>query len=562
MLNGLLYVVGHLVVAAVAYLFFYFLRREPNLAARREAIFELNHRPARIEAAEAEIAASRSENSNVERRTTEVRAVLVDHVPLDDPPATKWAFGALSIVLIELEAAVFFLLTAPSQLLGFPAETWAALAAPIAVAWVLILHVLMGAVVGDKHRPARTIRRAKIGAVLFGAGVVTAVWLVLSGRNTGDTSLIEELTAAGLMILAALLSVCGAFCSIVATTLFEAQRNERELERLQVRREAYARHLELVERDLSRLKTGPITSAPEQQSGVRSATAGAAAPGSVVATIMILLVLIGVPQISQAQSISDGPVIGRVAEARPASAIGFARAGACEIIADLTSSTEREALQQTLSKVSDQLPAIVKALGCTVLRLVPFAGDLFISIDEITLPVITDPAATCNGIKATSLSARTRAVELLYPRVADAHQQRAVDDCIAQRRATTEPRLNERSATLAQAGDRLRALGGLDPRGPCTALYQVMHRSMTRSQHQIVISDVTQTCAPPEAVVAVPDDARVLFLVIPPGTAGNSDRANLLLTRLAAIERAFPSARALLAPEATPAFWARLAETR
>jgi hypothetical protein len=135
MLNVLLlYVLGHAVVGAMAYLFFYFLRREPNLAARREAIFELNHRPARIEAGEAEMAASRTEIKNLDRRTSEVRAVLVDHMPLDDPPATKWTFGALSIVLIELEAAVFFLLTAPSQLLGFPAEAWALLAAPIAVA--------------------------------------------------------------------------------------------------------------------------------------------------------------------------------------------------------------------------------------------------------------------------------------------------------------------------------------------------------------------------------------------------------------------------------------------
>lgn len=257
-----LYIAGHLVVVSVAYLFFQFLRREPNLPARRETIFELNNRPARIEAGEAEIAASRTEVKNLDRRTKDVRTVLVDHVPLDDPPATKWAFGSLSAVLIELEAAVFFLLTAPSQLLGLPAEAWAFLAAPIAVAWVLILHVLMGAVVTDKHRPARTVRRAKIGAVLFGAGVVTSVWLILSGRNLSEASLIEELTAAGLMVLAALLSVCGAFCSLVATTLFEAQRNERELERLGARRDLYTRHLELVERDLLRLKVVPNTRRP------------------------------------------------------------------------------------------------------------------------------------------------------------------------------------------------------------------------------------------------------------------------------------------------------------
>src|SRR5437588_202900 len=104
----LLYVAGHVIVATVAYLFLRFLRREPDLAARRDAIFELNHRPARIEAGEAELAASKAEVNKLERRVAEIRAILVDRVPLDDPPATKWAFAWLGLILIELEAAVFY----------------------------------------------------------------------------------------------------------------------------------------------------------------------------------------------------------------------------------------------------------------------------------------------------------------------------------------------------------------------------------------------------------------------------------------------------------------------
>ena len=72
---ALLYVAGHLVVVVVAYLFFRMLRREPNLPARREAVFELNHRPVRIEAGEAERAASVSEAATVDRRTGEREAV-------------------------------------------------------------------------------------------------------------------------------------------------------------------------------------------------------------------------------------------------------------------------------------------------------------------------------------------------------------------------------------------------------------------------------------------------------------------------------------------------------
>lgn len=277
---------------------------------------------------------------------------------------------------------------------------------------------------------------------------------------------------------------------------------------------------------------------------------------------MLLLLLLGLPYTGYAQSVSDGQITTTVTEARRASVISFARAGACEVIVDLTSSTEREALKQTLARVGEQLPAIVNALGCKLLRLVPFAGDLFVTLDEIALPNISDPITACNGIKAPSLSARSRAVEVLYPRVADVHQQQAVDVCLAQRRAANEPFLTERAATLARAAARLRALGELDPRGPCTALYQVIQRSLARSQYQVVISDAGHTCAPPDAVMTIPSDARTLFLLVPPGTTGGLDRANLLLARLAALEQAFPSAFALLAPEATTAFWARLAEGR
>lgn len=88
-----------------------------------------------------------------------------------------------------------------------------------------------------------------------------------------------------------------------------------------------------------------------------------------------------------------------------------------------------------------------------------------------------------------------------------------------------------------------------------------MLRSLTRAQHAVVITDGGQTCAPPTTTVTLSPDARVLFLLIPPATPGRDDRANLLLIRLAALERTFPGARALLAPEATPAFWRHLAGT-
>jgi hypothetical protein len=41
-----------------------------------------------------------------------------------------------------------------------------------AAAWIVLMHVLLGWAVGDKHRPARTLRRAKVGAGLCGCAVI------------------------------------------------------------------------------------------------------------------------------------------------------------------------------------------------------------------------------------------------------------------------------------------------------------------------------------------------------------------------------------------------------
>jgi hypothetical protein len=540
----LLFVAGHLVVVAIVRFFFHMLRREPELAARRDAVFELNHRPARIEAGEAEIAASKSELKHLDRRIDDIQAVIVDDVPLDDPPATKWAFLTLAVILTELEACVFFLLTAPSALLGFSAEMWAFLAAPIAVGWVVVLHVLTGAVVADKHRPTRTVRRAKRGAVLFGIGVIISVWMVLSGRNLSEANLIEELTGMGLMALAGLLAVCSAFCSIIATTLAEAQRNEHELERLAVRHERYLRHLELVERDLARLKAV----------GESGPTAGSAVPPFVTTAVLLLALLLGATATSAAQNLTAPMSPTTITEAQGASVTTFARTGACEIIIDVTSSNQRAALVATVVQVAAHLPAIIDALNCQLLRIVPFGGELFVQIDEIALPTVPDPATLCRDAKPEPLTARAKAVEMFYPTLKAEHQQRAVDACITERRAANEALVTARATALAKASAALEAVADLPARGPCTALYQAVQRSFRRAQHQVIVSDSIHTCATPTTALRVPADGHVVFLLIP-STNAETAPLNALVTALDALERAFPTATVLLAPEATPAFW-------
>jgi hypothetical protein len=565
---ALLYVAGHMVVLIVAFLFFRLLRREPNLLARREAIFELNHRPVRIEAGESERTASITEAAALDRRAEEVRRAVVDRVPLNDPPLTKVAYTLLGGLLAELEAGVFFVLSGPVALLSLPIKGWA-LAAPIfATGWIVLLHVLIGAMVSDAHRPARTVRRAKTGAVLCGIAVIIGAWLTLSGRNIADTNVVEQLAGAGLMILAALVSLCAAFCTIVASTLLEAQHHELELARLERLRNAYVRHVELLDKDLARLHDADLL--PDSVEPVSAAPvpvgASHAAPVGVVPSALMIFALLGLPHLSHAQTPAPGGTV-TVGATTPSTKTGaprasvpaFARLGSCEILTDLTTSVDRATLQGTLIQVSGTLPLITDALHCSLIRLTPFAGDLFVTLDEIDLPLVEDAEAACQSARPASASARTVALGLLYPNVATAHQQAAINACITERRRLQAETLAQRRSATAEAAKHLSAVGTLNATGPCTALPQVIQRALVRSQHVLVVSDGVPTCTPPPTITVVPADSRLLFLLVPPGDIGPVDRANSLLERLNSLERLFPGARALLAPEATAAFWRQLA---
>lgn len=563
MLTLLLFGAGHLVVAVVAFLFIRILHRQPDLLARRESIFELNSKPIRIEAGEAELATAKAEAGVIDGRTEDTKNKIADGVPLDDPQSTMMAYAMLGLILAEAEAGVVWLLSGPVKFLSLSTEAWG-LAAPLfAAAWVVLLHVLIGWAIADKHRPARTVRRAKVGAGLCGVAVILGAWLTLAGRNLTDTTIIEQLAGAGLMVLAGLLSVSAAFCSLVATTLLEAQHHERELIRLESLRTLYTRHIEMIEKDLVRLKKLPDTpDAPDAPVATVALppktppTASGAAPAGIIPTVLVLLCLIGLPGVGHAQSTNPKVTVTTEAPSR-ASAPSFARSGACEFLPDVSSSMNRVPLQTALAQTAAMMHIIAETLNCSVVRLTPFAGDLFISIDEFNVPGVGDPVPRCQTAPPTTTSARTKALGLLYPSVAATHEQQAVDACITQSQRVHQELLAQRHAAVEKVADKLRALGKLEPRGPCTALAQAVQRALVRSQHVIIITDGVPTCAPPAKVTPVPPDGHLLFLLVPPGDAGAADRANLLLDRLSGLERSFQGSRALLAPEATPTFWQR-----
>jgi hypothetical protein len=516
----------------------------------------------RIEAAQAELVTSKAEAAALDKRIARADAKIADALPLDDPPSTVAAYGLVAGILAEAEAGLVWLLSGPVRFLSLSSEAWGFAAPPFAAAWIVLMHVLLGWAVADKHRPARTIRRAKVGAGLCGGAVIIGAWLTLSGRNLTDTAVIEQMAGAGLMILAGLVSVCAAFCSLVATTLLEAQHHERERARLVALRDQYTNHIDLIEKDLARLleSSGPegqATKAPAPEPPNKSPAAAPAVPVGIIPTALMLICLIGMPGLVRAQLANPQSAVAAITAEAPARAStpSFARLNGCEFLPDITSSVDRLPLKSTLSQTADMMTMIIDRFNCAVVRVTPFAGDLFVSIDEILIPAVENAAARCQAEQPNTTSARAKALGLLYPSVAAAHQQQATDACTTQIQQAREEMVAKRRAATAAAAERLRATGDLQPRGPCTALPQAVQRALKRSQHVIAITDGIPTCTPPATATRIPADGNLLFLVVPPGMVQGADGANLLLDRLSALEHSFQGSRAVLAPEATPTFW-------
>lgn len=546
-----LYVLAHFLIFMVIYIIVKIINREPDLESRRNAIFEMNNRPARIEAGEAELAASEREVQKLNRRERQIRESRVDYIPLDDPPATKLGFAILAALLAEGEAGLFYILTAPTMLLGLPPTAWSFFSPFVAVGWILALHVLLGVLVTDKHRPARTIRRAKTGAVLFGIGVIVAVWSVLSGRNLSDPSLIEQLTAAGLITLAALLSVTSAFSSIVASTLHEAQRHEPDLEKLDSRGDVYRRHIELLQRDLDRLKAGSTEG--------QSITAKSAAPSGVVVAVLLAVLFVGgvSPAKAQAPTRMQDVNAGTLLVSAPV----FPSSEACEIVVDISASVDNGSLREILQQTGDHLEAIANTLTCKEIRIVPFAGTPFVSIDEFAVPDQGE-IAPCLDVKADSGTAVSAAVGVFYPTVSQARTKAAVSKCEEQRRVHSAEALLARRKALSQIAERLRAIGNLPRKGPCTALFQVVLRSLRRAHKVIVITDGQPTCRPPVlAKSTLVSEVTLVFLLVPPRDHADLDSANVLLDRISELGHVFPESQILLGQEATLSFWKGLQTT-
>jgi hypothetical protein len=522
------FVVGFLLVAATISVIHCVTHHETSLGSRRAAIMEITHRPTRLEAARTELARTRAELKIILRELTKFRQRLADWLPLEDTPGSAWRFFLVAGVLGMLEAILFLLYSLGSGFGSAPAWLLALLSGPAAFVAILLVHVGLAAAFGSRHRPARTLYRARIGLVVGILAVILAVWAVLGGRNLTDVRAIETLTAVGLVALTSVTSMAGGFAALVATTLLEERQLERAIVTLEEREQALEEHYTVIENDVARL---------EDTSNTQRSSGSFAAPAAVVPVLALALLL--TPKSGTAQN---------------APAATFVRTAACEVLVDLTTSVNPLARQNALNLTRGNLQPMADALGCSILRIVPFSGNLMDDITEVSLPAIIDPVTACHDVKPPLASGVKGATAILYPSVQREWREEVRKTCESKLSEQQQQELYTRTQAFSEAANALERAATLRPHGNCTALNLAVRRALQRAQHVVTITDGVNTCPSPSRHAKVEDGTTMLFLIV----ASNSDSPDApqeVFTRLEAIQRAFPGGRALLLPELTPSFW-------
>lgn len=561
------YVAGNFVVVLLGYIIYLrFAPGWPNLGKRLKRVLQVRDRKKRIEAAKLEIRNSEAEQKQLEDEIKVLEGLICSRVQVQEDGSdwAEWMFLALAIFLIYLDSGVFLLLSAGSHLLQFSAKVWAFAAFGVAVSTQLVLHVALKLPVFVPDRPEATRRRAELGTCITVICVAASIYLTLAGRNISDPGALEATVETGLLGLVLFAAVSGAFAWWAWSSYFHERRAARELRRAQHLHEAYDRHLEHLKDDLDRTKGGGP---------------GFSTLGAITAMSFLALILTPMPWLL-AHSHSGGIILAahfndtrlvktgsprvRIDQLKPISVVkpvvhrGLTRFGGCGFALDVSASDNGPDLKATVDALGANLPLIASTFDCARLRVTSFAADVFPPIREVNLPSVSDPANACPSGQEPAASGLQGIVKKLYPVFAQNVRQDQRRSCDVQRDAVNKGLVGKREAALRRAATILRAAGQHPPAGPCTAVFQVIGRALQWSQTVIAVSDFNQTCAPPPSPIPIPPGSELILVVISPRRKIGRNTTNDLLAHIASLQKAFPTAIVVLAPEATPDFWRAL----
>jgi len=525
--------------------------REPNLASRLGAITEIRHRPTRLDAARKEIVWARGEIDVIAEQLDRARRRLTEFIPLPESSASIVWFVVLTVILYEGESGVALLLNLASDFADM-SDAVAAFVSPIvAAALFAALHVILGALIhiGAEHRPQRVLHRAKLGAVIGGTAVLLAAWMVLSGRSFTDPRMIETVASWGLLTLALLLSVAGAFASLVVSTLNDERALDRRVRRLHRLKFSLERHVEAVQRDIDQQDGRPPNITP------LTAVAGG---GAALALALVMLLPVGAAAQGTAPTVRQSvPAVVAGTNTRSLSDVVPPRS--CETLVDVSRSVDAVAREEAVERIAGDLDTLVSQFGCDVLRFSAFSGDPPFNVlrESAGLPIVT-PLKSCEdsaggaGDNGTPIS---QAVRTLYPSVRAAQQGDAVRHCVSSEQRRYDDEVRNRQRALEEAGTMWRAVARTPPRGSCTALDFAVRRAIRRSQHVLVLSDGANTCEtgrmPSMPAVIVPGHT-LTFLLLP---ARGADAPARALRHAMRLQREYPSSRVLFFVELTPSAW-------
>src|SRR5579871_106249 len=544
----LYFVLGQVALVSILLVIRAIVLREPDLHQRLRDITEIVFRPLRIEQIREELRRSRSVLDRLLAVATRLKMHLAQRIQLD-LAGQHWLLGvflsSLLVVFFEGESALVLLFNATSRMGNLGVETWAFFCSWVATAWLLITHTLTHAIAHDPDRPARTLRLAKIGALVSGMVVATALAVFLLGRNTSANSAesVEGIIQLSLWVLAVCTGFAAAFAGVGMFAIFGEGYYTRRLERVESQIESYTRHVEALEADL---KAQEDAGSGDSTGAAGAAPSGGAAPtpfpsSSASAAAAVLLVLSFAAK-SQAGGLQP-PVL-----STPKS---------CEILVDVSRSTDDVARRDAVNGVSARLGEILNSGDCAVLRVAMFSGDPYFTLWEYSIPTIPSTPVACQ--KQAPAGTTTGALAAIYPVFNDAHQIRAAKECQEQAKSVVSRATVGRSQVLRDIQQKLVSIEDGPPVGNCTALVEAVVKATARSRVVMVITDGWSSCSLKASAksFSVPATSILLFLLVPSKGPVES-RANEAQDRTSRLTITFPDSQVAFYTEATPSFWKQL----
>ncbi len=499
-------------------LVWYALTKKPDLLGRIAHVREYASRKKRVAKANVEIERGRAERSSLQKVLERTRQLVRDRIDIGDPHQlriTAIGFAVVTLVLYQGDNFLMTLLNGGSSLFGLTVRAWAVGSPWIVLSIFVGIHMLISMAIVDSDRPTRTLRLARIGALITGVLVLTSMWGSLAGRgldfSTGGWA--ADAIQWSLWLLVLVLALCGGFTAVMASEHFRQAGLAARLVDLETLDDEYKRHIEALESEVSMHddKSECTVGEPTSPHGVVRAVEHAA--GLLIA-VMTASLLAGSGTVAAASDGTAAPPAGAAPASGRSNVVAVAgdlpigtllsppawvmhaaqpADNECDALLDVSRSISPNDKIAAIQAFAEMLPNILEAFNCSVIRISAFSADApFQPIREFVLPTL--PAASSCTTNRQASGGIAGLAQQMYPDLKAAERQRNDDACQQKQRDEAAAAAGPRVSAVKEASASATGLMEVQPRGSCTALYQAAARALQRSQHVVAVTDGAQTC--------------------------------------------------------------------